>query len=61
MRLDAVLEERERIAVEDAPHEKTGALMDKLDGDIDEMTRQIDNMNESLERLQADTSAGRRD
>ncbi len=45
----------------DTPHEKTGALMDKLDGDIDEMTKQIDNMNESLEQLKADTSAGQRD
>jgi hypothetical protein len=60
LRLDAVIEERERIAM-DTPHEKTGALMDKLDGDIDEMTKQIDNMNESLEQLKGDTSAGQRD
>ena len=45
----------------DAPHEKTRALLDKLDGDIDEMTKQIDTMNESLEQLKVDTSTGRRD
>jgi hypothetical protein len=55
LRLDAVIEERERIAM-DAPHEKTGALLDKLDADIEEMTKQIDSMNESLE-LKADAAS----
>ena len=40
----------------DAPHEKTGALLDKLDADIEEMTKHIDSMNESLE-LKADAAS----
>jgi hypothetical protein len=58
LRLDAVIEERERIAM-DAPREKTKALMEM--GILTKFTKQIDNMNESLERLKADTSTGQRD
>jgi hypothetical protein len=54
LRLDAIIEERERLAM-DAPYEKKGALLDKLDADIDDMTKQIDNMNKVLE-LKADMS-----
>jgi hypothetical protein len=56
LRLDAVIEERERLAM-DTQGERTRALMIKLDKDIDEMTQQIVNMHQSLE-LKGDALLG---
>jgi hypothetical protein len=56
LRLDAVIEERERLAT-NTQSERTRALMIKLDDDIDEMAKQIVKMHQSLE-LKGDASLG---
>ncbi|KAL3808866.1 hypothetical protein ACHAXA_004153 [Cyclostephanos tholiformis] len=54
LRLDAVIEERERLAM-DRQSERTRALMNKLDEDIDEMAKQIVILHQSLD-LKGDVS-----
>ena len=54
MRLDAVIEERERLAM-DRQSERTRALMNKLDEDIDEMAKQIVILHQSMD-LKGDVS-----